>query len=206
MNVIYHRSIKSKLQDRSYRDLRLNSSCSFGPHSLSRLFPLLLSTWLPFLPLKWLKTWDIFIYSVMASLVAQRLKCLPGMWETWVQSLGWEDPLEKEMATHSSTLAWRIPWREEPGRLQSLGSQRVGHDWAISLSLSLSSSSTSLASGKCLSGLKHSCESESEASQLCPTLWDPLAYQASLAMGFSRQEYWSTVVPTVKMKKACCDY
>ena len=51
-----------------------------------------------------------------ASLVAQRLKHLPGMLETWVQSLGWEDPLEKEMATHSSTLAWRIPWREEPGR------------------------------------------------------------------------------------------
>ena len=60
--------------------------------------------------------------------VAQRLKCLPGMWETCVQSLGQEDPLEKEMATHSSTLAWRIPWREEPGRLQSMGSQKVGHD------------------------------------------------------------------------------
>ena len=68
-----------------------------------------------------------------ASLVAQRLKHLPGMWETWVQSLGREDPLEKEMATHSSTLAWRIPWREEPGRLQSMGSQRVGHDWVASL-------------------------------------------------------------------------
>ena len=49
--------------------------------------------------------------------VAQRLKRLPGMRETWIRSLGWEDPLEKEMATHSSTLAWRIPWREEPGRL-----------------------------------------------------------------------------------------
>ena len=48
--------------------------------------------------------------------------------ETWVQSLGQEDPLEKEMATHSSTLAWRIPWMEEPGRLQSMGSKRVGHD------------------------------------------------------------------------------
>ena len=71
-----------------------------------------------------------------ASLVAQRLKCLPGMRETQVQSLGREDPLEKEMATHSSTLAWRIPWREEPGRLQSTGSQRVGQDWATSLSLS----------------------------------------------------------------------
>ena len=78
----------------------------------------------------------IFIYIFGASLVAQRLKRLPGMRETRVRSLGWEDPLEKEMATHSSTLAWRIPWREEPGRLQSMGSQRVGHDWATSLSLS----------------------------------------------------------------------
>ena len=58
-----------------------------------------------------------------ASLVAQRLKPLPAMWETWVQSLGREDPLEKEMATHSSTLAWRIPWTEEPGGLQSTGLQ-----------------------------------------------------------------------------------
>ena len=66
------------------------------------------------------------LVEVWASLVAQRLKHLPAMWETRVQSLGWEDPLEKEMATHSSTLAWRIPWTEEPGRLQSTGSQRVG--------------------------------------------------------------------------------
>ena len=58
------------------------------------------------------------------------------MWETWVQSLGQEDPLEKEMATHSSTLACKIPWTEEHGGLQSMGSQRVGHDWATSLSLS----------------------------------------------------------------------
>ena len=56
------------------------------------------------------------------------------MWETRVQSLSWEDPLEKEMATHSSTLAWKIAWTEEPGRLQSKRSQRVGHDWATSLS------------------------------------------------------------------------
>ena len=56
-----------------------------------------------------------------ASLVAQRLKCLPTMWETWVQSLGREDPLEKEMATHSSILVWRIPWIEELGGLQSTG-------------------------------------------------------------------------------------
>ena len=71
-----------------------------------------------------------------ASLVAQRVKCLPVMWETWVQSLGQEDPLEKEMATHSSTLAWKIPRSEEPGRLQSIGSQRARHNWVTSLSLS----------------------------------------------------------------------
>ena len=63
-----------------------------------------------------------------ASLVAQTVKRLPAMWETRVQSLGQEDPLEKEMATHSSTLAWKIPWMEEPGGLQSMGSQRVGHN------------------------------------------------------------------------------
>ena len=61
------------------------------------------------------------------SLVAQMIKPLPAMWETQVQSLGREDPLEKEMATHSSILAWRIPWTEEPGRLLSMVSHRVGH-------------------------------------------------------------------------------
>ena len=60
--------------------------------------------------------------------MAQRAKRLPAMQETWVRSLGQEDPLEKEMATHSSTLAWKIPWTEERGRLQSMGLQRVRHD------------------------------------------------------------------------------
>ena len=60
--------------------------------------------------------------------MAQMVKRLPTMREAGVQSLGQEDPLEKEMATHSSILAWKIPWTEEPGRLQSMGSQRVGHD------------------------------------------------------------------------------
>ena len=60
--------------------------------------------------------------------MAQTVKCLPATWETRVQSLGQKDPLEEEMATHSSTLAWKIPWTEEPYRLQSMGSQRVGHD------------------------------------------------------------------------------
>ena len=63
-----------------------------------------------------------------ASLVAQTVERLPTLRETRVRALGREDPLEKEMATHSSTLAWKIPWTEEPGRLQSIGSQTVGHD------------------------------------------------------------------------------
>ena len=74
--------------------------------------------------------------TIRASLVAQRLKPLPPMRETQVRSLGGEDPLEKKMATHSSILAWRIPRTEKPGRLQSMGSQRVGHDCATSLHLS----------------------------------------------------------------------
>ena len=85
------------------------------------------------------KSLDDSIYWVLTrwtSLGAQTVKRLPTMQETWVRSLGWEDPLEKAMATHSSTLAWKIPWMEERGRLQSMGSQRVGHDWATSLSLS----------------------------------------------------------------------
>ena len=60
--------------------------------------------------------------------MAQMIKRLSTKQETWVPSLGWEDPLEKEMAIHSSTIAWKIPWTEEPGRLQSMGSQRVRHD------------------------------------------------------------------------------
>ena len=65
---------------------------------------------------------------VWASLMAQTVKRLPAMQETWVQSLDREDPLEKEIAIHSSTLAWKIPWTEVPGRLQSMGSKRVVHD------------------------------------------------------------------------------
>ena len=74
---------------------------------------------------------DFFVvvnYLVSSSLVTQAVKNLPAMWETWVQSLGWEDLLEKGMAPHSNILAWRIPWTEKPGRLQSIGSQRIGHD------------------------------------------------------------------------------
>ena len=70
-----------------------------------------------------------------SSLVARMVKNLPAIQETQVQSLGREDPLEKEMATHSNILAWRIPWTEEPGGLQSMGSQRVGHDEHLTVTL-----------------------------------------------------------------------
>ena len=68
------------------------------------------------------------IYTQKASLVAQMVKNLSAVKETWVQSLDWEDPLEKEITTHSSTFAWKIPWTEEPGSLPSMGSQRLGHN------------------------------------------------------------------------------
>ena len=72
----------------------------------------------------------VFVLSELslASVVAQVVKNLPAMQETWVPSLGSEDPLEEDMATHASIVAWRIPWREEPGGLHSMGSQRVGHN------------------------------------------------------------------------------
>ena len=81
--------------------------------------------WVPFLLLSFLSSF---------LLEAQMVKSLPAVWETRVWSLDGEDPLEKEMATHFSILAWKIPWMEEPGGLQSMGSQRVGHGWAASLS------------------------------------------------------------------------
>ena len=88
-------------------------------------------------PVCFLYLWECFCFIdytfTRASLVSQRVERLPATQETQVWSLGWEDPLEKEMATHSNTLAWKIPWTEEPGGLQSTGSQRVGHDWATSL-------------------------------------------------------------------------
>ena len=70
-----------------------------------------------------------FFFSSRTSLVAQLVKNLPAVQETWVWSLGWEDSLEKEMATHSSILAWKISWTQDPGGLQSMGLQRVRHDW-----------------------------------------------------------------------------
>ena len=86
-------------------------------------------------PMSQLFAWGGQSTGVSSSLVAQRLKRLPAIRETWVRSLGWEDPLEKEMATYSSILAWKIPWAEKPGRLQSIESKEVRHDWASNISL-----------------------------------------------------------------------
>ena len=90
-----------------------------------------------------------------ASTVAQLVKNLPTMQETWVQSLSWEDPLEKGKATHSSILAWRISWTEEPGRLQSLGSQRVGHNLAtFTFTLFQTSTVSELRTSRCSSWIQ----------------------------------------------------
>ena len=99
------------------------------PSVISRLFRIVLFSLLVF---AFFIPFSLYLISnlivLLASLVAQMVKSLPPMWEIQVRSLGWEDPLEKEMATHSSTLAWKILWMEEAGRLQSIWVQRVRGD------------------------------------------------------------------------------
>ena len=91
----------------------------------------------------------IYLSRYQASLVAQRVKNPPAMRETWVQSLGWEDPLEEGMAIYSSILAWRMPWTEEPGGLQSMGSQRVGQTERLSTQSLQAMSSPTLPISSC---------------------------------------------------------
>ena len=110
--------------------------------------------------------------------VAQMVKSLSTMRETCVRSLDREDPLEKEMATHSSSIAWKIPWMEEPGRLQSMGSQRVRHDWATSLSSQVRKRKDKYCMCSVTSVVSDSLQSMD---------WTP---QTPLSVGFSRQEYW----------------
>ena len=107
-----------------------------------------------------------------ASLVAQSVKNLPAVQESCVRSLGWEDPLEKEMATHSSILTWRIPWTEKPGRIKSMGSQRVGHDW-------VNEQQHGCLCAQLLSHVRHFAVPWTVARQ-APRPWD-----------FSIQEYWN---------------
>ena len=124
-----------------YHDQENHCRAKAGTHSAASLLILMIkhtqntgaNTWIVWLKAATLWLNKPFFLPPRVSLVAQRLKRLPAMRETRVRSLGREDPLEKEMVTHSSILAWRIPWTEEPGGLQSTGSQRVGHDWATSL-------------------------------------------------------------------------
>ena len=107
------------------------------------------------------------------------------MWETWVQSRGQKDPLKKEMATHSSTLPWKIPWMEEPGKLQSMGLQRVAHDWAASLQRR---STEVLTLYKSLSILHFTCSS----NPLTPVyLWSPFLFSPLLS---ALQSFWLLLV------------
>ena len=131
--------------------------------------------------------------------MAQTVKSLPAMWETQVRSLGWGDPLKKETAIYTSILAWRIPWTEEPGRLQSMGVGR-GHKKLhmterlhFILATPLPLQSSHLERPERLSpSLKFSVVAVQSLSRvrLFATLWT-VAFQAPLSMGLSRQEYWS---------------
>ena len=126
--------------------------------------------------------------------MAQVVKCLPTMRETWVQSLCWEDPLKKEIATHSSTLAWKTPWTEEPGRLQTMESQRVEHDWATSLSLLLEIVPfIDLKMFLCLLIFFSHLFNIAKSLQSCPTLCDPTdcSPSGSSVHGILKQEYRS---------------
>ena len=104
--------------------------------------------------LRALRMW-MWFYRTSCYLVPQMVKLLPAVRETWVRSLGQEDPLEKEKATHSSTLDWRIPWMEKPGRLHSMRLQRVRYNWATSLSLFIELSAVAICLLRMFSILMH---------------------------------------------------
>ena len=108
-----------------------------------------------------------------ASLVAHMVKNLSAMWDTWVRSLGWGDPLEKGIATLSSILAWRVPWTEEPGRLQSMGSQRVGHDWVTFSSLGWGPLTCILVSSQVVISHSPWCDGKGYliTEYICNTVW-----------------------------------
>ena len=127
----------------------------------------------------------------------------PAMWETWVQFLGWEDPLEEGMATHPSTLAWRILWTEKPGRLQSLGSQRVGHHWVTKHSTQHShyiKKKKSLLEAR-MEGLNSMQFSRSVVSDSLRTPWIA-ARQASLSITNSRSPLTLTSMESPRWQQA----
>ena len=126
------------------QSIAVSASASVFPMNIQDWFPLRLTGLISYSPrdsrevspTPQFKSIDSSALSFL-SLVAQRVKSLLAMQEIWVRSPGWEDSLEKEMATHSSTLAWKIPWTKEPGGIQPVRSQRVAQDWATSFQLSL---------------------------------------------------------------------
>ena len=128
--------------------------------------------------------------------MAQKVNNLPAMHETQVWTLGWEDPLEKEMATHSNILAWKIPWTEEPGRLQFMGSQKVRHDWATNTHFLKGLGLTSLFS---MLSLFKTCLHTSQISRVyCPHLLLFVCFVSMyLGLGKSQTEpskTWITIV------------
>ena len=110
-------------------------------------------------------------YIIWGEMVAQMVKNLPAKQKIWARSLGWEDPLEKGMATHSNILAWRMPWTEEPGRPHSMGSQKARHDWTTNTLTLAKDGGGGLVAKSCLT---------------LATPWT-IAHQAPVSMGFSRQ-------------------
>ena len=135
------------------------------------------------------------------------VKSLPAVLETWVQSLDWEDSLEKRMAIHSSILAWRIPWTEEPGRLWSLGSQRIEYDWATNVLLSFhffNAAHTPL----CLL-LLLLISTPLESRLIKPFTSIPVVFKAPEAMGLVNGMLWwvwapSAIFDTFKISSRCC--
>jgi len=113
--------------------------------------------------------------------VAQMIKNLPAVRKTWFQSLGWEDPLEKEMATHFSILAWRIPWTEELGGLQSMGSQKVRHIWVTNACFSFRVWRTSRSESL---GSPQACKAHSHSGHMCGLL-DPPVYLRTFKSPYS---------------------
>ena len=145
---------------------------------------------------------------LLTSLVAQMVKRLSTMQETRVRSLGWEDPLEKEMAIHSSTIPWKIPWTEEPGRLQSMGWQRVRHDWATSLSLFTFKTISILHRGLRLREVKWSAQGHTAKKQhhygstLCLSLI--ISYGLTLNHDDGLEPYLNVLAQFIGFYKPCC--
>ena len=140
----------------------------------------------------WTTTKGIDYTPFRASLVAKRVNRLPAMWETRVRSLGWEDPLQKEMVTHSSILAWRIPWTEESSGLQSTGSQRAGYNWETSLSFFLYTAFKSFPDGSVVMNPSANARDVSSIPGSATSPPGRLAEMQNLQALWRPQSYWES--------------